>query len=245
MKDFIVVIPARIQSTRLPRKPLINILGKTLIERTYNQCIKAVAPELVYVATDSEEIKKHCEEIGIQVLMTSSEALTGTDRVYEASKQVAAKYYINVQGDEPVLNPDDVKKLISALDYSSEIVLNGFAPIINVNDYESTSIPKVVFRADGNLLYMSRSPIPGNKSKQFKNAHRQICIYGFPKKALDAFSNGYKTPLEKIEDIEILRFLELNIPVKMIEMSTQSIAVDLQEDIAKVERFLEQKEGDF
>lgn len=238
MKDFIVVIPARIQSTRLPNKPLVKILGKTLIERTYNQCIKAVDPALVYVATDSEKIKEHCETKGIQVLMTSDKALTGTDRVYEASEKIAAKYYINVQGDEPVINPEDITSIIENIDFEGNSILNGYTEIDDEESYLSTSTPKVVFRPDGKLLYMSRAPIPGNKKGSFSKAWRQVCIYAFPAKSLKAFNEVSKTTLENIEDIEILRFLELNYDVDMIQLSNQSIPVDLPEDIEKVEEYI-------
>ena len=238
MKDFVVVIPARIQSTRLPRKPLIEILGKSLIKRTYNQCIKAVEPELVYVATDSEEIEEHCKENGIQVLMTSNEALTGTDRVYEASEQVEAKYYINVQGDEPVINPKDIKRIIENIDFEGNSILNGYTEIDDEESYFSPSTPKVVFRPDGKLLYMSRAPIPGSKKGKYSKAWRQVCIYAFSASALKAFNGVSKTPLEGIEDIEILRFLELNYDVNMIRLSNQSIPVDHPEDIKKVESFI-------
>ena len=239
MRDFIIVIPARLQSTRLPRKPLVDILGKSLIERTYNQCIKAVERDLVYVATDSEIIKEHCEQKGIQVVMTSEKALTGTDRVYEVSEKIAAKYYINVQGDEPVINPNDIKKIIENIDFDGNSILNGYTEIRDKDSYLSTSTPKVVFRPDGRLLYMSRAPIPGNKNGDFSKAWRQVCIYAFPFKSLKAFNEVSKTLLEEIEDIEILRFLELNYDVDMLHLSNQSIPVDYPEDIKKVEEYLQ------
>ena len=242
MKDFIVVIPARIQSTRLPRKPLVKILGETLLQRTYNQCVKAVEPELVYVATDSEEIEEHCKKLGVQVLMTSSEALTGTDRVYEASKQVSAKYYINVQGDEPVINPKDITKVIENINFDGNSILNGYTEIEDEKSYLNRSIPKVVFSPNRKLLYMSRAPIPGNKKGDYSKAWRQVCIYAFPADALKAFNEVPKTPLEHIEDIEILRFLELNYQVNMIQLTNQSIPVDNPEDIKKVEDFLQKEE---
>lgn len=240
MKDYIVVIPARLKSTRLPEKPLIEIMGKSIIQRTYEQCLKAVEEELVYVATDSDRIYKHCEELGMNVLMTSDKALTGTDRVSEVAKSIKAKYYINVQGDEPVFNPEDIKTLLAKIKLFSDdsIIINGFAPIKTENEFNSPSVPKVVFRPNGDLLYMSRSPIPGNKTLKFNKAWRQVCIYAFPYEALMNFSSVEKTLLEEEEDIEILRFLELNYTVKMIELSSQSIPVDLPEDILKVEKFI-------
>lgn len=238
---YVIIIPARLQSTRLPRKPLVDILGKSMIQRTFEQCIKATDKELVYVATDSTEILTHCEDSGINVVMTSSSCLTGTDRIAEVAEKIDADYYINVQGDEPLINPLDIKKVINILEnheHEGEI-LNGYASISSNEDYVSFSVPKVVFRSDKRLMYMSRSPIPGNKKGDLVNAYRQICIYAFPQSALIAFKKyGKKTFFENIEDIEILRFLELGFDVRMLEMSDVSIPVDHPEDVEKVINYL-------
>lgn len=231
----ILVIPARFESTRFPGKPLTDILGKSMIQRVYEQCIKAFPKKDIYVATEDERIKKHCEEYGIQCLMTSNNCLTGTDRIAEVAEIIDADYYINVQGDEPLFNPEDIKYLINKIPEHKGEIINGYCPIDNESDYRSVSTPKVVFRPDGRLLYMSRSPIPGNKSNKFSLSYRQICAYAFPKKALKEFYNSKgKTLLENEEDIEILRFLELGYEVRMIEMSNVSIPVDHQEDLQKV-----------
>lgn len=234
-KPFVVIIPARLASTRLPSKPLLDLLGKSLIQRTYEQCVKAVDPELVYVATDHSLIKEHCLQRGMQVVMTSDQCLTGTDRVADFATTVKADYYINVQGDEPLMNPSDILETIKAIDKYRGEIINGYAPIDSEEQYRSLSIPKVVFRPDGRLLYMSRASIPGNKSNVFRQGWRQICIYGFPKDALQKFASlKAKTTLEDNEDIEILRFLELGYEVRMIPLSAESIAVDTPEDVEKV-----------
>jgi len=239
----IVVIPARMASSRLPGKPLIDLLGKTVIQRTYEQCIKAVAPERVYVATDGPEIFRHCEDLGIQVLMTSDQCLTGTDRVAEVAGYIDADYYINVQGDEPLMNPRDILDVEEAIVKFPGEVINGYAPVETEAQYHSGTIPKLVFRPDGRLLYMSRSPIPGNKNGRLLQSWRQICVYAFPKKALLEFaSREGKTPLEAMEDIEILRFLEMGYEVRMVELSTHSIAVDTPDDVDQVIRRLKEME---
>lgn len=236
MKSYIVVIPARLASTRLPNKPLIDIAGKSLIERTWEQVVKAVSKEKVFVLTDDELIITHCEERGIQVKLTSKKCLTGTDRVAEFAAKYHFDYYINVQGDEPLMNPDDISKIISELDQAAEDeIINGFAAIHTESDFRSLTIPKVVFRPDGRLLYMSRGAIPSNKKDKFIKGFKQVCVYAFPKNALIQFAvEKNKTALEDIEDIEILRFLELGYDVKMIGLSSDSIAVDVPEDIDKV-----------
>ena len=237
--DYIIVIPARYQSNRLPGKPLIKINGKTVLERTFQQCAKAVEKSKIYIATDDERIKKHCVDKNMQYIMTSSDCLTGTDRVAEVADQIQADYYINVQGDEPLMNPQDILDTIEATKTFKGDIINGYAPILDQGQYRSITIPKLVFRPDGRLLYMSRSPIPGNKKEVFEKSWRQICIYAFTKSALQAFKKEKrKTPLEAEEDIEILRFLELGYEVRMIPLSADSIAVDVPEDVEKVKQKL-------
>ncbi len=235
MIDYIVVIPARYESSRFPGKPLLNLAGKSMLLRTYQQCIKAVDPALVYVATDDDRIVQHCRDFGMQVLLTSGTCLTGTDRIAEVAQKIKATWYINVQGDEPVFDPADITAIIDALAQYPGEILNGYCPISDEEQYRSVFVPKVVFRPDGRLLYMSRSAIPGNKEEEFVKAWRQVCIYAFPYKALfDFASTTTKTPLEEQEDIEILRFIELGFEVRMLPLSTTSIAVDTPGDVSKV-----------
>jgi 3-deoxy-manno-octulosonate cytidylyltransferase (CMP-KDO synthetase) len=237
-----IVIPARYQSSRLPGKPLTMLRGKPMIIRTYGQCLKAFPAEQIYVATDDQRISKVCEEQGIKVLMTSTECRTGTDRVAECSRHLDADQFINVQGDEPLFNPKDLEKLIEAAKAFPGEVLNGYCLLEEDNLFYSGQVPKVVFRPDGRLLYMSRAPIPTNKNQSFVKAWRQVCAYVFPRSALASYvEKGHKTMLEEIEDIEILRFLELGWDVRMIKLSNKSVPVDNPEDIAKVERLIRER----
>jgi 3-deoxy-manno-octulosonate cytidylyltransferase (CMP-KDO synthetase) len=239
---YVVIIPARYKSSRLPGKPLIKIAGVPMIERTYNQCIKSVPKELVFVATDDDRIKNHCESIGAQVVMTPSDCNTGTDRVASLLDIIDADVFINVQGDEPILNPKDISDVITEAMKGEFDVINGYSPINDEKQFRSRTIPKVIFRQDGSLRYMSRSPIPSNQKGEFKVAWRQICIYGFSRKALELFkSEKKKTQLEEIEDIEILRFVELGIKIKMIPLSGHSISVDVPEDVETVERVIKER----
>ncbi len=230
-----IIIPARYSSSRLPGKPLVVLDGVPMVVRTWRQCAKAVDPRRIYVATDDVRIEAVCHENGIQSIMTSQDCLTGTDRVAECAQRLEADIFINVQGDEPVFNPDDLLKLINAAERFPGEVLNGVCEIQLEAHFRSGSIPKVVMRLDGRLLYMSRAPIPSTKGQGYVRAWRQVCAYAFPREALQAFtSQKSKTRLEQIEDIEILRFLELGYEVRMIELSEDSIAVDLPEDIEHV-----------
>ena len=239
---YLVVIPARYKSKRLPGKLLAKIGGLPMIVRTYNQCVKVVSKDNIIVATDSLKIKKVCEEYKIKSLITSSKCLTGTDRVTEVAKKIKCSFYINVQGDEPFFNPNDLKMLIKEAKKKPNEIINGYTEIKDKNLFFSSSIPKVVFDKKGNLLYMSRGPIPSNKALEFKKAWRQVCAYSFPRKALFGFSKTKnKTPIELFEDIEILRFLEQGYKVKMIKMSNKSLSVDNNEDLEKAKIYLKYK----
>jgi len=237
--DIAIVIPARYQSSRFPGKPLVDIHGVSMICRVWRQCTKTLPSTQVFVATDSNEIADHCEECGIQVLMTSDTCLTGTDRVYEASKQINAKMIVNVQGDEPLIEPNDIQMVIQESKKNPDQIINAMCPLTDEDDFTSTTVPKVVFRQDRRLLYMSRAGIPTNKYHEFTESWKQVCIYAFPTAALEQFSQiKKKSHFESIEDIEILRFLEMGLDVKMVEVSQSSIAVDVPADVAKVEEAL-------
>ena len=236
---YAIIIPARYDSKRLPGKPLLLIKGVPMLIRTYNQCKKVKEKIKIYVATDSLKIKDECMKHNIPVIMTSKKCLTGTDRVAEASNKIKEKYIVNVQGDEPLINPEDISAVIREHKNNKKLVVNGYAQIRNINLFKSINIPKVVFDKRNMLLYMSRSSIPANKKRTMKNAYRQICIYCYSKNELKKFASyKKKSPLEKIEDIEILRFLEIGSQVKMLRLSNRSISVDIKADIKKVEKRL-------
>jgi 3-deoxy-manno-octulosonate cytidylyltransferase (CMP-KDO synthetase) len=235
----IVVIPARYASSRLPGKPLVDLCGKTLVQRTFERCAMGFPKERIYVATDDDRVRAHCLGLGINTLMTSPDCLTGTDRVAEVALTVQADLYINVQGDEPLFNPGDIGVILAAATAHPSDVLNGVAEVDTEEQFRSPTIPKVVARPDGRLLYMSRAAIPTNKALGFMKAWRQVCIYAFPPNSLRDFSSApQKTPLESLEDIEILRFLELGYEVRMVALSTESIAVDTPEDAERVRALL-------
>jgi 3-deoxy-manno-octulosonate cytidylyltransferase (CMP-KDO synthetase) len=236
---IVVVIPARFPSSRFPGKPLVEILGTSLIRRVHARCALALPPSDVYVATDDDRIRDHCQAAGIQVVMTGSGCLTGTDRVYESSLKIDADLFLNVQGDEPLIDPADIHAVIDACREHPGEIINAMCPIELESDFRSTTVPKVVTRPDGRLLYMSRGAVPTTKKLEFIRAMKQVCIYGLPRQALAQFATcTAKTPLESLEDIEILRFLELGYEVRMVEVSGASIAVDTPEDVVRVERAL-------
>jgi len=237
LKKVYVVIPARLKSTRLPGKPLILLNDVPMVIRVYRQCLKVVPEDKVCIATDSLEILDVCRLWGANAAMTSQTCLTGTDRVAEIAKNRSESVFINVQGDEPVFSEHDLAALIQAALKRPNDVINGYCEITSQEEYLSPSIPKVVMSAKNKkLFYMSRAAIPSGKAAKFNPSYRQVCAYAFPRAALMGFvMYGRKTPLEELEDIEILRFLELGYEVKMIQMSNQSISVDNPGDIKKAE----------
>jgi len=233
--NFIVVIPARYNSSRLPGKPLKNIFGKSMLVRTFDICALVVKRSKIYVATDDKRIANECKKNNINCIMTSKKCLTGTDRIAEVSKKIKKDFYINVQGDEPLFNPNDLKKLIIHAKKNKSEIINGYCPIDSESDFFNVNIPKVILNKKGYLMYMSRAPIPFNKKKIFNFGWRQICAYSLPLKSLVFFSkNKKKTPLESQEDCELLRFIESGFKIKMIQMTAESIAVDTIKDLKKV-----------
>jgi len=237
--DFAIVIPARYRSSRFPGKPLAEITGKPMIQHVWERCIEALNPSDVFVATDDERIRKACEGFGASVLMTSDQCLTGTDRVAEAALQLDHSFIVNVQGDEPMINAKDILTVAEAFRNGDGGVVNAMAPIVEEREYWSPNVPKVVTDPNGRLQYMSRAPIPANKAKTFEKAWKQVCIYAFSREHLARFSAASeKGPLESIEDIEILRFIEMGIGVSLVELASTSMAVDTPEDLEQVVRAL-------
>lgn len=238
-KSFAIVIPARYKSSRFPGKPLIKLHGKPMIQHVWERCVEAVGSEKVFIATDSNLIRDSVLDFGGSVIMTSEDCLTGTDRLAEANKELKKDFLVNVQGDEPLVNPADILKIISEYNKNPNSVINAMTSIKEDSDYFSLNTPKVVVTQSNILLYISRSPIPGNKSKKAAPSMKQVCIYAFSSVHLEFFASmNEKTPLENIEDIEILRFLEHDYSIKMVKVTEGSAAIDTPHDVAKVEKLL-------
>ena len=237
---IIGVIPARYQSSRFPGKPLAKIMGKPMIIHVLERTIEALGQDNTYVATDSEEILSIVLNCGFKAVLTSSECPTGTDRLWDFARQVTGDIYINVQGDEPLIAPEDIKKAVQLKLEFPYHVINGMAQL-DPEKKDDITIPKVLVNNKDELIYMSRLAIPGIKSKKdgVPTYFKQVCIYGFSYNQLKAFgSRNEKATYEKYEDIEILRFFDLGFKIKMFEASGDTIAVDLPKHIAEVENYL-------
>jgi len=237
------VIPARYKSTRFEGKPLTLINRIPMIKRTYTQAKKSELLDELVVATEDTRILEYCESEGIPVIMTSDNCLTGTDRLAEVSKKLDFDLYVNIQGDEPVIDPNAISQIVDIYhQYGNEyMVYNLYKIIDDMEEVNSRTIIKVIVNEQDEVMYMSRLPVPFSNSGLIQQFKQQIPVYGFTKDALSIFSNHKKTINEQYEDVELLRFVDLGYKIKMSETKVDSIAVDVPEDVKKVEKFLEQK----
>jgi len=242
--NLLVVIPARFQSTRFPGKPLADLDGSPLIEHVWKRCCRAVDAMDVVVATDDERIAAVARDFGAIVEMTSSTCLTGTDRVAEVASRHRVDWYVNVQGDEPFVDPAAIQKVIEVARTAEEDVaaVNTMSAITEESDFRSSTVPKPVTDLRGRLLYMSRAAIPTDKHLALQQAFRQVGLYAFRPSALVHYQQGAKkTPLEEIEDIEILRLLESGAQVQMVEVPASGIAVDTPADLVRAQSYIERQ----
>ena len=233
-----VIIPARFKSSRFPGKPLVKLLNKEMIIWVAELAAKAVGKSNVFIATDNLNISQKAEEYGFNFIMTSSDLPTGTDRVAAAAKNLNYDIFVNVQGDEPLIDPKDILKSIDLKKKYPSSIINSFCYLKKDEDPHNKNIPKVITNEENNLIYISRAVIPSSKSEALVNFNykKQVCIYSYFGQELDQFlSFGRKSLIENIEDIEILRFLEFGKKIKMFETTKSSLAVDVKSDVQRVE----------
>jgi 3-deoxy-manno-octulosonate cytidylyltransferase (CMP-KDO synthetase) len=236
----VIIIPARLDSSRLPKKVLLDLKGKTVIQRVYEQCLKVKNVDGVYIATDSIEIKEVCETFTNNVIITKSTHKSGTDRIGEAVSAIDCDIVINVQGDEPFIEPSLIEALVNSFVNSEISMSSAMSKINNVKDLQNTNVVKVVTDLHNNALFFSRSLIPFPRDvKEISIAKevieesqffRHIGIYGYRKDFLLHFVNLEQSYLEKVEKLEQLRALENGFKIKMIEAGSSLIGIDTQED---------------
>lgn len=237
------IIPARYKSSRFEGKPLADICGKPMIWWVYQQCMKVEELNEVYVATDDKRIYDVCLNNNMKVIMTSENCKTGTDRVGEAAKQVQADLYVNIQGDEPMLEPDTIRAAIRPFYDNTKLkITNLMTKIKDSVDTVNFTIPKVITNRENVGIYLTRSPAPYPKGKIDYSYYKQVCVYGFKPEALRFFceyGKQYgKAKIEEIEDIEILRFIENGWKVQYVEVESDTVAVDTEKDLEKVRRIM-------
>jgi 3-deoxy-manno-octulosonate cytidylyltransferase (CMP-KDO synthetase) len=229
----IAVIPARLASTRLPRKMLREIAGKPLIGAVYEAVRSSPLLADVLVATDSEEIMRLCREQGWKAQMTSPAHRSGTERVQEVSGREAADVYINVQGDEPLVRAEHIATLLRVMDEPEAQVGTLMTPAAEV-DIPNPNAVKVVTDLTGRALYFSRATIPFDRDTARPRYFKHLGFYAYRKSALDCFVKLPESSLEKSERLEQLRFLENGIPIFVGETPHDSVGVDTEEDLLRV-----------
>lgn len=238
------IIPARYESTRLPGKPLRMIHGKTLIRRVYERASLAKVPDAVLVATDHKEIEKEVLSFGGVPVMTSPDCPTGTDRLAEVI-EVHPEFdiIVNVQGDEPLIDPDVIDRLAECLAGRPDLDMATVATPLKEEEYNDPSCVKVVVSQKGEALYFSRSLIPYPRHDFAAPPLKHVGIYAYRRDFLSAYAKMAQTPLEKTESLEQLRALEMGYKIGVIQEKTADIGIDTPEDLAKAEAYFERIES--
>lgn len=235
---IIGVIPARYKSSRFPGKPLVDICGKPMIWWVYQRCLKVTEIDELYIATDDTRIEAVCKEEGLNVIMTSDVHKTGSDRVGEVATKVDGDLFINIQGDEPCIEPEMIQQVIEIFKDDESVYFGSLRKEIkNKKEIEAYSTVKVVTDCKDDALYFSRNVIPSNiKDGILARVFRHVGIYAYKKDFLLKFVNMEQTELELGEGIEPLRAMENGYKIRVRETEFESIGVDLPEHVALVEK---------
>ena len=236
----LAVIPARLASTRLPRKMLREVAGERLVVRVYNAVRACTLLDEVLVATDSAEIAQICRERGCNVQMTSSSHRSGTERVHEVSNLVPADVYINVQGDEPLTRTEHLLALIELMS-DPKIEVGTLKTAGKAADIGNPNVVKVVTDAAGKALYFSRAAIPHDRDNTGADYFKHLGFYSYRKSALDRFVALPESSLELAEKLEQLRFLENGIPIHLRQTPFDTVGIDTEEDLLRAEEIIRQQ----
>ena len=236
----IAVIPARLASTRLPRKMLREIAGKPLIGAVYEAVRSSPLLADVIIATDSDEIMSVCRQHGWKAEMTAATHKSGTERVQEISCRQSADVYINVQGDEPMVRPEQIASLLHVMENPQAQVGTLMTPAADI-DVPNPNAVKVVTDLSGRALFFSRATIPFDRDKMNPRYFKHLGLYAYRKSALDRFVTLPESSLEKSERLEQLRFLENGIPIYCGETPYDSVGVDTEEDLQRAVEILKKR----
>ena len=238
------IIPARFASTRFPGKPLVDIHGKSMLQRVYEQCQKSKLDRIV-VATDDERIAAHVEDFEGEVILTASSHKSGTDRIAEAANKLNLQddgIVVNIQGDEPFIHSEDINLLAACFENQTTQIATLVKKINTIETLENPNNPKVVLNINKEALYFSRAPIPhlkDLKKQDWLNHHtffKHIGIYGFRTDVLKEISQLPSSLLEQKEGLEQLRWLENGYRIQTAETNSESIAIDCPEDLIRIDK---------
>jgi len=239
---IIAVIPARYQSTRYEGKPLADLAGKPMIWWVHRRVSASPRIDAVYVATDDQRIASVCEAHGIDHVMTSPEHPTSTDRVHEVATRIEADLYICVNGDEPLISAATVEKIIPA-EVSGAMAANLCSRIEAAPEVIDPTNIKVARSRSGRAVFMSRAPIPYPKGSLDFAYYKHVGVLAYTRSALDAFVANPRGPVEQVEDINELRFIENDIPLMMVEVAgSRTLSVDTPKDLEVVRAFVAQSD---
>lgn len=234
----IAVIPARLGSTRLSRKVLRDIAGKPMVQRVYEAAKKCLLLQDVIIATDADEVMRLAETNGWKAQMTSSAHRSGTDRVNEVAQHVPADIYVNIQGDLPLLRPEQVEALLKPMQ-RTEVMVSTVKTPCKPEEIENPNAVKVVTDKNGRALYFSRSTIPYDRDRSGSIQYfKHLGLYAYRKAALQRFCSLPESKLEASERLEQLRLLENGIDIYVEETPFGSVEVDTEEDLRRVEELL-------
>jgi 3-deoxy-manno-octulosonate cytidylyltransferase (CMP-KDO synthetase) len=240
--NIVVVIPARYGSTRLPGKPLVSLAGKPMIQRVYERARMAERADRVIVATDDERIVKAVESFGGEARMTRPDHRTGTERVAEVAAHVEGDVFVNVQGDEPLLDPLAIDTAVNALlEEPAASIATVATPIKTPADIMDPNIVKTVLDFDGNALYFSRAPIPwvrDTAGKVLARHLKHLGLYVFQRDALLEYPTLPQGDLERIEQLEQLRWMENGWKIRVAEVEHDAVSVDVPGDVERVEKLI-------
>ena len=232
------IIPARYASTRFPGKPLTLINGKTMIQRVYEQAVKTKLLNSVIVATDSSDIFECVRSFKGNVIMTSKKHKTGTDRICEAARKVKSEIIVNIQGDEPYINPRDIDNAIKPLLKDKTLNVSTLAVELK-NDFYNENKVKVVFDKNNNALLFSRSLIPNNfKSIAKIKYYKHLGLYVYRKNFLLKFNKIKQTSVEMAESLEQLRILWMGEKIRVVLTKEDSISIDTKSDLRRISKYI-------
>jgi len=236
------MIPARMGSSRFPGKPLAPLLGRTMIEHVFKRTRLSTSLDEVYIATCDKKIFQAVENFGGKAVMTADTHERASDRIAEAIEGIEADIVVMVQGDEPMVVPEMIDEAVTPMSADRDIqCINLTKRIEREEDFRDPNTIKVVTAQNGDALFMSRQPIPAMTKESFSPdcAHKQVCIIPFRRDALLKFTALEPTPLEIAESVDMMRFLEHGVPVRMVKTRYDSQAVDTAEDLARVEALMQ------
>lgn len=243
---IIGVIPARYASTRFPGKPLALLQGKPILQWVIAAAKTSDLLSEIYVATDDQRIADVAGTVGAQVVMTNPECATGTDRIYEATKNIEFDVVINIQGDEPLINKNTIDTLAKAFLAEQKIDMATLSHLLKEEDLLNKNAVKVITNKNNEAIYFSRFPIPFSRDcvpeADFpKSVQKHIGLYGYTKSFLDKFCTSPVADIEKFESLEQLRALDLGARIKVISVDQPTYGVDTPEDLQKLEGMLSKK----